>query len=69
MTDNKKAKCKYITPIVVDLGALAKGTGSCVPGSSAHPGYCTAGIAAASACSGGITALAAACTKGSFPGA
>lgn len=69
MADNKKTKPKYKAPAVVDLGALARGTGYCAPGSSADPGYCTAGFAAATACTAGTTALTAACTAGDFPGA
>ena len=69
MDDKKKAKRKYKTPIIVDLGGLARGIGYCAAGSSADPGYCTAGFAAASACTGGATAITAACTGGTVPGA
>ena len=63
--DKKKAKRKYKTPIVIDLGALARGIGYCAAGSSASSGYCSAGPGAGAACTAGPGA-GTACTGGAL---
>lgn len=74
---NQNAKSKYESPIIVPLGAMAKGSGVCTTGSSVVPAACsagnsdtapgatdcTAGSGATSACTAGNTAQTA-CTAG-----
>ena len=61
--DVKRKKPKYEAPTVVLLGGLAKGTGSCGPGSLANEGDCTSGSTAESYCTAG-GGTGSACTAG-----
>ena len=77
--DEPRARPKYEAPVAISLGAIARGSGYCSPGSGASDGYCaqgasasaycTAGIAAVTACTAGGSAMTAACTAGAMPGA
>jgi hypothetical protein len=58
MSEQAVPKNAYQSPIVMDLGRLARGSGYCAAGSSPATDYCEAGILA----SGGY------CTAGTFPG-
>ncbi|MBL0226567.1 MAG: hypothetical protein IPQ16_13650 [Geobacteraceae bacterium] len=60
---NQRNKPVYETPTVIALGGLARGTGYCAAGSGATDDYCTAGLAAGTACTEGGLAPAA-CTAG-----
>ena len=79
---NANGKATYEAPILVPLGAMAKGRGVncaagsnadpgyCEAGTTATPGYCTAGTSAATACTdAGVSAVTGNCSAGTFPGA
>ena len=55
MSDNeKRTKLKYETPVVVPLGGLARGTGSCADGSNPGDSSCGSGFSAYSSCGNGV---------------
>ena len=71
-------KSRYETPVMFDLGSMAKGSGVCTDGSapSINPidctaggtatNACTAGDSAQFACSAGLTNVGATCSRGGF---
>lgn len=65
MSNNeKRTKPKYETPIVVNLGEMARGAGACSAG-TADVVDCSAGTAALNACTAGVSAVNG-CTAGGF---
>ena len=63
---NLKGKSKYESPILVPLGEMAKGAGSCSTGSSGAPEVCNTGgtvTPSPPACTAGVTASTT-CTAG-----
>lgn len=73
MSEHLTVKKAYQSPIVMDLGELARGLGQCAAGdgnnvyceagTQAGVGYCTAGTSPGTACTEGVNASTA-CTAG-----